>query len=618
MKRTLASAASLAVALLFCVTAIAHAAGPTDIEKQVAETFELLRGIDFKSEPVVKHLDAGSMKDFEGSLKLFYGYGKEESGKKFAVWDFFGLTPKGAEEKTESLFSAAPRAMYDPSSGDVLFTDNAVTPGWNSPLIQKTMETLEVGETDFVLSRVLDYSLLNSNFGIGPIFSDKGMSSDRKEAALALLHGDAALMTMEYLVRNQGVSVLWLPNPEAVVKQFFPLVSFRDKKKLEEIPALVYDDLKFPFLKGITFAVELRKTGGFPLLNSAYSSLPLSTEQILHPEKYFEKRDNPVEIKVRADIDKSIPGAKLVLNDVLGEWGIRNLLSAMMSDKGEAESAAEGWGGDRFLLFRKEDGSRFAAFYTTWDDAEHAALFSSVFKRALGKLKDGKYFDVTIIGKDVVSFIGADEETAKAVTEELWQSMKAPAVVPPPVPEKPSAESVLDYQNAFAVIFTGDAGVQPPAGDMWRVEGDTFINGKYHYKVTRPNADWSFQRLHLGNQFVSEFTAVNTKQTGANFTVFTFNKYDPSAPDPIDEMVDFMGGQLKDFKKIDDKRMTIAGYPARRATFSGFAIMPLKIAYTEIFADNFVYMITWWALTSNFDKLVPEYEQFMKKFVIEK
>lgn len=583
----------------------------------IRDSLELLRSLDFHgSVPVVfeKPETAGGAAT---RIMDLYGPGPEEIDKLQIEWEFLGLIPKGYDlaGAMRGFYSDRTRAFYDPDNRRVVVAEGIATPGWHTPLILKTMETLRVEEMEFALAHEYSYALIDSNFPIPNLASGRNMSRDSTQAALALLHGDALLMTMEYLIRNYGVSILLLPNPEAIVNQFVSLVTYVDRDSLKSAPAPVRNYIKFPVTKGLSFAVKLRRDGGFPLLDCAYKSLPLSTEQVLHPEKFFEKRDNPVEISI-PDLSTVIPGGgRLALDDVMGEWGISQMLAGWLEKGDEAESAAAGWGGDRFAIYETPDGAKVGAIYTTWDTVEDARMFEGVFKRAARKAKGGSLaFDIKTIGMDVTIVIGLAPGIARAVMDRLWQSTKSPVVIPPPVPEKPSSEDLMNDMSEFVGIFLKESTVQPSADDSWRVEGDTFTNSKYHYTLTRPNANWKFQRMHLGNQFISELTAINTVEIGANFTIFSFEKYGPNAPNPVDEMVEFMANQMTNFKKIDEKRLTVGGFPARGVTFKGYAIVPCKITYTEIFGDEFNYVVTWWALTTNYDKLVPEYKQFMDSF----
>jgi hypothetical protein len=88
-------------------------------------------------------------------------------------------------------------------------------------------------------------------------------------------------------------------------------------------------------------------------INKLFKDFPLSSEQILHPEKYYDKdkRDNPILVTL-PDLEKLVGGTwKESFNNVHGEFALKLLLKEFRNDKlrlGAIDKAAEGWGGDRY------------------------------------------------------------------------------------------------------------------------------------------------------------------------------------------------------------------------------------------------------------------------------
>jgi hypothetical protein len=122
-------------------------------------------------------------------------------------------------------------------------------------------------------------------------------------------------------------------------------------------------------------------------LLAARRSMPQSSEQLLHPEKYWDpaSRDDPVIID-----DKSMnlwlarPGRHVVHRDTLGELltailteprGARRDLMQMQSIDAWTNAGATGWGGDRFYLLANQPGPGAlrttkglqGVWVTTWD-----------------------------------------------------------------------------------------------------------------------------------------------------------------------------------------------------------------------------------------------------------
>ena len=65
----------------------------------------------------------------------------------------------------------------------------------------------------------------------------------------------------------------------------------------------------FPYLRGMVFCAKLTNDGGWKAIDEAYRNPPLSTEQILHPEKYRAKPDSPMSIDLGAlDAGRGLEG----------------------------------------------------------------------------------------------------------------------------------------------------------------------------------------------------------------------------------------------------------------------------------------------------------------------
>ncbi|HPN93507.1 MAG: hypothetical protein BWY28_01740 [bacterium ADurb.Bin236] len=614
--------AALTLTALACSAAFASGGDPANkkVIEEIRITHELLRGLEYKFEPKVEIVGAREAGARAARLAgRYFPLAAGPDGKAAqAAWKFLRLIPeeRDLQGAIDGFARAGARAFYDPETRSVVLASDLTAPGWNSPLIAKTMEVLKVEEPEFALARQFALALLDSNFGIFDKLADPAMPSDMRMAALALLNGDANLMLMDYMLRNYGVKSTLLPNAEGVVSQFIPLVTHIPKTELEAAPQALARDAAFPHTAGAKFAAVLRATGAGPLMDSAYFSLPVSSEQILHPEKFFESRDNPVEVET-PELYAALPeGSAKIYEDTLGEWGLRRLLAAWMKDDSEASSAASGWAGDRLLIYELPGGEIAGAFFTVWDSAPDAELFAGVFRRAArAAFAADAHIEVSSIGRDAVAVIVPRADMAPELSGLVWQSVKIPTRTPPPELRQPDPEALITQLSQFMGMFSNTNVAIPPAGEDWRVEGDAFINGKHKYTLRRPGPDWNFQRLHLGNQFVSEFTAVNTKSVGSNFTIFTFNKYSPEEREnPVDQMVDFMKAQMQGFKRVEEKTSTVAGAPARSVTFTGSMFVPLKITYTEVFGPDFTHVITWWAVKNNYDSLLPEYMKFMETF----
>jgi len=206
---------------------------------------------------------------------------------------------------------------------------------------------------------------------LGPDVSD---FDDRQLAWMSLLEGDATLV-MERFVRLrlgalEAAASLAEPDLPPGAPGLFDVPG---------APPVVRDQLVQPYLAGLAFARALWDRGGPSALREAWGRPPDSTEQVLHPGKYFA-REQPLAVTPAVPAP---PGSRLLSEGVLGELLLRTLL------EDGAEPAAEGWGGDRWRLW--DVGGRTAlAWRSEWDTPADAAEFHTALRARFGRHRRGQ------------------------------------------------------------------------------------------------------------------------------------------------------------------------------------------------------------------------------------
>jgi hypothetical protein len=115
-----------------------------------------------------------------------------------------------------------------------------------------------------------------------------------------------------------------------------------------------------------------------------YQHPPVSTEQIMHPEKYFAQ---PPELPsaVTLDVSEAALSApwKKLKRDVLGEFLLSVVLQQFLPED-EARQSAAGWRGDRYELFEHQDtGGLLLVCVTAWDTPEDASEFFQSYTKLL-------------------------------------------------------------------------------------------------------------------------------------------------------------------------------------------------------------------------------------------
>ncbi len=215
------------------------------------------------------------------------------------------------------------------------------------------------------------HALQDQRFDLNSLPMDLDDNSDRSLAALSLVEGDAVL--------NQGL-YYWTGLSEAERQGLSEEMEQFEDAALEAAPEVVRQNLLFPYEAGVNFVVKLFEQGGWEAVNRAYDDLPVSTEQILHPEKYYGEPDEPQAVLMPDDLESYLgEGWARFDTDVLGELNMRVYLEAFLDD-GKAATAAAGWDGDRYLYLENVGDSRqLFILQSVWDTETDAEEFFDAY-----------------------------------------------------------------------------------------------------------------------------------------------------------------------------------------------------------------------------------------------
>jgi hypothetical protein len=307
-----------------------------------------------------------------------------------------GLIPEGSSirELTLDLLAGQVAGYYSPDR-DELF------------VVSRTGET--VGPVERVTyAHEFTHQLQDQNFDLGPLDTTAIDQSDRALARLGLIEGDASWAQFEWLFEHLT------PDEIGEVSTVDP----ESQAAFDNAPAYLRDTAIFPYFAGLLFVQQLVADGGYEAVNAAFGDPPDSTEQVIHPEKYLD-REAPIEVRIGAGLAGRIgDGWTEAVRDTLGELILRTWLDEhgvgipttfpLPAPSDEALAATTGWGGDRLVLLRHEDGSLAIALSTTWDTARDAAEFAEAVETALTDPGfDGELFH-RAGSRDVLIAIGDD------------------------------------------------------------------------------------------------------------------------------------------------------------------------------------------------------------------
>lgn len=209
--------------------------------------------------------------------------------------------------------------------------------------------------------------------------ASQDFSTDEQLARLALVEGDATYMMNLYTVAESERDPLG-----TLAGVLLGGVQAGNLTLPEGTPEIIGSELLFPYLAGSTFVGALYEQQGWSAINAAFAQPPVSTEQILHPEKYLAG-ELPIAVTVVNSAQKIGAGWSLADEGTLGEFYLGELLKQQLSDV-DAAAAVAGWGGDIYHIY--SDGTQQALYMRLeWDTDVDLAEFT----RAIAEYASARY-----------------------------------------------------------------------------------------------------------------------------------------------------------------------------------------------------------------------------------
>lgn len=319
----------------------------------------------------------------------------------------FVISPINLRQMISQLLSQQIAGYYDPREKKMVLI--AADPGSSGqkgvlPIEYFTrflVEGMGYSLEKILLSHELTHVLQDQHFNLLALPFEALDPEDTTSAVRALIEGDATLVMMDYILEQQGVNSTQVPDIANSMYAWMDSPFVRGFGLFQTVPRYIMDNLLFSYMYGFDFVLQLKQQGGWELVNQAYNDFPVSTEQILHPEKYLDDRDLPTTIQLPVLPEYLSDWQELECN-TLGEFNISILLDGYLP-AAQARLASAGWDGDRFCLYEhRETKQLLLVWYTTWDTQKDAREFFQMYTNVIEKRyidKPGKNGSVSKDGR---------------------------------------------------------------------------------------------------------------------------------------------------------------------------------------------------------------------------
>jgi hypothetical protein len=291
--------------------------------------------------------------------------GSEELRRLSRLAGAGGLLPEGTDLATlaASFAAASAGATYSPLDKQVLLL--ADPHGASQP-------------NEALLTHEFVHALQDQHFDLLQLLLAQPYSFDHAEALFAVVEGDA--MDVQRRV-EQGDAFAHRPLTDIARAEDERFSAYRTEIGAL-FPPLLTETFIFRYRDGVRFVETVRRKSGARGVDELFRHPPASSEQILHPEKYFA---GEVPREVALDEQKfAAQGWHTAAATPLGEIGVRGLLLKALSGP-DATRAAAGWGGDRAYLFEREGSAPLFVWQTAWDRPADAGEFFRAYSQLSGR-----------------------------------------------------------------------------------------------------------------------------------------------------------------------------------------------------------------------------------------
>jgi hypothetical protein len=302
-------------------------------------------------------------------------------GRRGRVWQVIGVIPKDVDlrDALHQFLSTQVVGYYDPTTGQLVFV------GTSTPSALQRL----------ALAHELTHADDDQHFDLNRVNGIENRCQDERQmAALGAIEGSAQFFMFR------------------VGQRFFSIgdsisVLFQGSSPPPGVPPFLQDILLWPYLDGVRFVASLDARGGLAEVNGAIRNLPLSTEQVIHPDRYPSDAPTVVEVP---DLGPRLGTGwrDLDVMDVGEAW-----LDAMISPSATPVATtpkgdpAAGWDGGQYRAWSR--GSHVAVvLQTVWDSRDAARSFAAQAARWMGGRRDA---EAGVSGENVTLLFASDRAT---------------------------------------------------------------------------------------------------------------------------------------------------------------------------------------------------------------
>ncbi len=299
----------------------------------------------------------------------------------------FGFVPQDFDlAKTEvDLLTEQAAAFYDYHKKKLYITDWAPKDMREEALIHE-----------------LAHALADQNFHLERFIRKGSDDDDLSMAREAVMEGQATWLMSEVVERRAGQTLKGSPDAVELMSKAMDSDG-KDYPVFDSSPLYLRRTLVFPYTQGLLFQNAVVEKLDQAAFAEVFRHPPVSTQQILHPDKYFSH-----EIPTRPTLPRLSAGKgyKKLAVGTMGELDHALLMEQFLDPK-QADEIAPHWRGGEYALEEKKSEKRVVLEYSVeWENADWARKYFEAYQGVLRK----KWRNIEVQKRDDSTFAGRGDD----------------------------------------------------------------------------------------------------------------------------------------------------------------------------------------------------------------
>lgn len=235
--------------------------------ERVSRVVEEIRGLEFTTPPEPRIVSPEELAQLV--TEQLAAYTTEDADLDARLLELLGAIPPGADlhELLVTAYGEQVAGYYDSETGELVV---------GAPEGGGRLSRLN----EVVLAHELQHALADQALGLPEVEEVEEGTEDEVLARQALIEGDATVTMQRYTeVGLSALDQLLMAGEMAEMQG--------NLQELTDLPPYLQGAIEFPYIEGATFVAAILDEGGWEAVDRAYADPPVSTAQILEPERYL-------------------------------------------------------------------------------------------------------------------------------------------------------------------------------------------------------------------------------------------------------------------------------------------------------------------------------------------